>query len=97
MSKSQCHHIFSNKNQIYTPQYKEIMDRYGYALDHGYNLVNLSGHAGVHTIDYHEFMKRNLTIVNEIAKGDQDLFYRGMEIIKIFEEVNPSLPYGKRK
>ena len=70
ITHTERHHVLSDKNTTYTPQYKEITDRYNYSLDHESNLVSLSGHRGRHTNVYHEFMLFALNEIDAIAMGD---------------------------
>lgn len=95
MSRAQDHHIFSDKSKIYTPQFKEITDRYNMSLDSGKNLVSLPGHYGRHTNAYHEFMLCTLITLDYMAAGNKTLFYKGMEIIAGFIKGNLGLPYAK--
>ena len=97
MSHVEQHHLLSNKHQIYTPQYKEITDRYGYRLDHSSNIVSLSGHQGRHTNAYHDFMYLSITELDNIAAGSPTLFVDGMIKIGQFVSDHPWLPYAKYK
>ena len=89
------HHLFSNKNRKYTPQYEEIVKRYDMSLNSVDNIVVLEGHKGRHTNAYHEYMLDMLTELDSIADGRIELFYEGFDILKEFILDNPWLPYAK--
>lgn len=95
MSRTQDHHIFSDKSKVYTPQYKEIMDRYDMALNNDLNIVSLKGHYGRHTNASHQFMLCSLITLDYMAAGNKMLFFEGMRAIKAFVSENPGLPYAK--
>ena len=92
---SENHHIFSDKNKTYTPQYKEIAERYDMSLNSQENMLYLQGHKGRHTNAYHDLMLTTLKNLDLIANGNPSIFYEGMAIIKAFIELNPALPYAK--
>ena len=89
------HHVLSNKNKIYTPQFKEITDRYNMSLSAKENIISLPGHNGRHTNAYHDFMLSQLQLLDTIAAGSQEVFTEGFGIIKEFSDANPGLPYAK--
>ena len=95
MSVSEKHHIFSDKSKVYTPQFKEIADRYDMALNSEENRVSLPGHHGRHTTAYHEFMLCTIISLDYLSAGSKALFYKGMEIIAEFIANNPVLQYSK--
>ena len=97
MAHVEQHHMFSNKNQQYTPQFKEIADRYDYSLNSQENIVALAGHSGRHTNAYHDTMLFYMTELDAIAAGNSDLFMTGIGIISSFLKDNPWLPYAKYK
>ena len=95
MSLTEKHHMFSNKNKTYTPQYKEIADRYDYSLNSKDNVIALPGHRGRHTNSYHEFMLMSITELDAIADGNPALFLEGIGVIADFLKANWWLPYAK--
>ena len=97
MSKTQQHHIFSDKSQKYTPQFNEIAARYDYSLNSQQNIVSLPGHKGRHTVAYHDLMLWSIKELDTIANGNTDIFMVGIEVIaELFDEY-PLLPYAKYK
>ncbi len=97
LTRTEQHHLFSNKHKTYTPQYEKIADRYNYSLDHSSNTVSLEGHKGRHTNAYHDFMIFGLNELDAIAAGDSATFVEGMYHLGKFVENNPGLPYAKYK
>ena len=92
---TEYHHIFSNKNKTYSPQYQEILDRYNMSLDSQENIVELGGHRGRHTNAYHDFMLNALIGADQIAQGNLDEFDIGFMIIVDFLLTHQGLPYAK--
>ena len=97
LTHTEQHHLLSDKSKAYTPQYKEVADRYNYSLDHSSNIVPLEGHKGRHTNAYHDFMIFSLNELDAKAAGDPVTFVEGMYIIGQFVKDNPGLPYAKNK
>ncbi len=97
MSHTERHHVFSDKNKTYSPQYKEVADRYNYKLSQEENMVSLPGHKGRHTKAYHNLMLWSIYLLDCIACGDQEIFMEGIKVIGQFVEDNPWLPYAKYK
>ncbi|MGN0755056.1 MAG: RHS repeat-associated core domain-containing protein, partial [Aristaeellaceae bacterium] len=89
------HHLLSNKNRKYTPQYEDVVNRYEMSLDDERNIVELPDHKGRHTNAYHDYMLDMLTELDSIANGSNELFYEGFDILKRFIVDNPWLPYAK--
>ena len=92
---SERHHVLSNKNKTYTPQYKEITDRYDMKLSASENIVELQGHRGRHTNAYHDFMLGSLKELDAIAKGNKAVFYDGFKVMVAFLLEHESLPYAR--
>lgn len=92
---TEYHHVFSNKNKTYSPQYQEILDRYNMSLDNQDNIVELGGHRGRHTNAYHNFMLDALIAADKIAQGNPEEFYKGFIIIIDFLLGHPGLPYAR--
>ena len=91
------HHLLSNKNLKYTPQYEDIVKRYKMRLDDERNIVELQNHKGRHTNAYHDYMLQMLNELDSYADGNIELFYEGFDILKQFILDNPELPYAKYK
>ena len=91
------HHIFSNKNKKYTPQYKEIADRYNYSLSQQENIVALEGHHGRHSNAYHNYMLQCLKALDIYAAGDSAEFLRGIAAIADLIIEKPWIPYAKER
>ena len=94
-SRTENHHIISNKSRIFTPQYKEITERYNMSLDIEINIIPLEGHSGRHTNVYHNFILMSLHELDAIANGSQQIFYEGFEVLVEFIRENPWLPYAR--
>ncbi len=94
-SYTERHHIFSDKNKTYTPQYREIMERYDMSLRSRENIVELPGHRGRHSIQYHKIMLSSLQELDIIADGDILAFHDGLQMIADFLKENWWIPYGK--
>ena len=90
------HHIVSDKHSKYTPQYKEITDRYNYSLSQQENIVDLENHKGRHTNAYHEFILTGLQAADEYAGGDSTKFIDCMHAIAKYVEDNSWLPYARK-
>ena len=91
------HHLLSDKHQAYTPQYKEITDRYNFALTQQENVVSLPGHQGRHTKAYHGFILCCLEELNSIANGDSVIFVEGIRLLGEFIQENYWIPYARCK
>ena len=91
----QNHHIVSNKNKKYTPQFTEITDAYGLDLDDEWNIRSMDNHSGRHTNQYHEFVLDALYYIDSVANGRTDLFMEGIEIFADFISNNNWLTYAR--
>ena len=96
-SGSERHHIFSDKNKTYTPQYQEIADRYNFSLSQQENIVELENHRGRHTNTYHNFMLQNLKALDIYAAGDSAEFLRGIAAIAELVIEKSWIPYAKER
>ncbi len=91
---NQVHHFASDKNSVYTEQFKKITDKYGLDLDGAWNKESLP-HQGRHPNDYHEFILDQLNDIDAIANGNQDVFLDLYEKrIKNIIKNNPDLLYS---
>ena len=95
-ANSERHHIYSDKNQKYTPQYKEITDRYNFSLSQQENIIELENHKGRHTNAYHNFMLVSLNALDKYAGGDRTRFLEGILVIAEFLNENKWLPYARK-
>ena len=69
----QNHHFATNKNKTYTPQMKEITDKYGLDLDGSWN-KRLLLHQGRHPNVYHEWVLKKMKIIDAKANLSQKVF-----------------------
>ena len=91
------HHVASNKNKKYTPEYEELAGRYNMELDSQENTVVLGGHKGRHTNAYHDFVLFGMRELDKIADGNKELFTTGYKILVDYVKNNSYLPYAKYK
>ena len=96
MTRSQNHHMFSDKSQKYTPQYKEIADRYDMSLNANENIVSLPGHSGRHTDVYHESMTKIIQGFDSLANGNRLMFVDAMGILGEYINAHPGFPYATK-
>ena len=93
---SEYHHIYSDKNKVYTPQYREITDRYHFSLNQQENIVELENHRGRHTNVYHDFMLETLISLDKYAGGDSTRFLEGISVITEFLTEYTWIPYARK-
>lgn len=67
---NQVHHYATNKNKIYTQEFKDITDKYGLDLDADWN-KELLPHQGRHPNAYHDFILDEMKNIDNIANGDK--------------------------
>ncbi|MFW6029467.1 MAG: AHH domain-containing protein [Halanaerobiales bacterium] len=77
----QRHHFLTNKSRRYTPVFENIISNYNLKLDDVWN-TELLPHQGRHPYAYHDYMLKTLREINDIAKGDKDLFMDLFEQLK---------------
>jgi RHS repeat-associated protein len=72
----QTHHILSNKHTTkWTAEFERIIKPYGLDLDGAWNKVDIPHpQTGGHPDRYHEWLFRQLQVIDTIAKGDQKKF-----------------------
>lgn len=88
----QLHHYASNKNQTYTPQFKEVANKYNLDLDDLWN-KELLPHQGRHPNAYHDYVLENMKQFDDIAQGNKDIFMRLYESMKNNIKSNPDMLY----
>jgi len=75
---------------------RKITDKYKLDLDGSWNKVPLPGHSGSHTEYYHRWVYQQLKAIDDIAKGDRELFKKLFnKMVKSRVLENPRLPYRK--
>ena len=84
----QTHHFATNKNLKYTPQFDEIVGKYGLNLDEPWN-KELMKHRGKHPYAYHIYVLHKMRKCDNKAKGDVDVFISEFEIVKNKIRNNP--------
>ena len=91
-NRCENHHILSNKNKTYTPQFTQITDQFDLKLNDAWNIIPLQDHHGRHTNAYHEYV---LEVITEIASRvfDQASFLKEFQILVDALNNNPRLPY----
>ncbi len=88
------HHILSNKNSKYTPQFEKIVSEYGLDLDDDWNIIELPNHHGRHTSAYHEYvLEQTKNIASNSKTTDQ--FLAGFQTVVETIKKNPRMPYWK--
>lgn len=90
----QKHHLLSNKNSKYTPQFREVTDKYKLSLDGDWNTIIMENHRGRHTNAYHEFMLDMAYFIDDVAQGSLELFLEGFKLLADFVVQNNWIPYG---
>ena len=70
----QRHHMLSNKNKRFTPQFEYYTNQYGLKLSQRWNVRTMYNHLGRHTNAYHEFMLQKLESIDAAAAGDVNKF-----------------------
>ena len=88
----QIHHYATNKNKTYTPQFEEIAKEYELDLNGDWN-KDLLPHQGRHPNAYHDYVLDNMKLYDEIAQGNQDIFLKLYENLKINIQANPDMLY----
>jgi filamentous hemagglutinin len=61
----EIHHVCSNNNCTWTPEFKKLFDNAGLDLNSPENLVPISGHYGPHPPEYHQYVHDKLSIAVE--------------------------------
>ena len=88
----QMHHYATNKSSTYTPQLKEIVNKYGLELDEVWN-KELLPHQGRHLNAYHEYILESVKQFDEIAQGDSKIFLQLFDNLKRNVKANPNMLY----
>ena len=88
----QEHHYLTNKNQEYTPQMKEITDKYNLDLDGSWNKEMLP-HGGRHAKAYHKHMLEGIKNIDSVAQGNVEVFLKQFEVLKSTIRANPEMMY----
>jgi hypothetical protein len=88
----QTHHYATNKNKIYTPQFYEIVVKYGLNLDDNWN-KDLFPHQGRHPNAYHNYVLNNMKQFDKIAQGERVIFLKLFDNLKQHILNNPEMLY----
>ena len=88
----ETHHVATNKNPYYTPDFEEIAGRYGLDLDDDWNKIEIA-HRGTHPWEYHEYILDEMIKYDEIANGDLSKFMSMFDFLKKILMANPEMLY----
>ena len=88
----QTHHYATNKNKSYTPTFKKIANKYGLDLDGKWNKKKLP-HQGRHPNEYHDYVLKNMRVIDKVARGNKTIFKGGYTILKWTINTNPEMLY----
>lgn len=92
---TQVHHYATNKNKTYTQKFKKITDKYELDLNGSWNKEVLP-HQGRHPNKYHDFILRQMGKIDDIAKGNTDIFLDLFETqVKSKVRDNPEMLYSR--
>jgi len=89
---NQLHHFATNKNKTYTPQLKEVANKYDLKLNDSWNKEMLP-HQGRHPNEYHEYVLNSMKQFDEIAQGNKDVFLKLYDGLKKNISSNPEMLY----
>ena len=89
----QNHHFLSNKNKKYTPQFKEVTNKYDLNLNKNWNIRKLENHMGRHTNNYHEYMLKQIQSFDKVANGNREIFLNLFDGLKDFISINQRILY----
>ncbi|SHH28624.1 DNRLRE domain-containing protein [Clostridium grantii] len=90
----QMHHFATNKNKLFTPQFKKIVGKYGLNLNGDWNKA-LMPHQGRHTNAYHNYILKEIKRIHSIAKGDKTKFLKLFNRLKQDVINDPNILYKK--
>jgi hypothetical protein len=87
---NQVHHFASNKSSKYTSQFESITNKYRLDLDDVWN-KELMPHQGRHPNAYHNWILEELQSIDNVAKGNKDVFLELFEGVKNTVKENPDM------
>ena len=87
---NQVHHFATNKSKKYTKQFEDITKKYDLELDDAWN-KELMPHQGRHPYAYHEYVLREMTKYDNIARGNKEKFLKLFEQLKNKVINNPDM------
>lgn len=90
---AQKHHIMTNKNKKFTPQFQEIANKYDFDLNGSANIRSISNHMGRHTSCYHEFVLQKVRSFDVVAAGDKEKFMRYFSKLADYIISHPEIMY----
>ena len=86
------HHMLSNKNKKWTPEFKKVTDKYGLDLKGDWNIQEMA-HRGRHATEYHQYMLKKLNDIDKVANGDVNIFRSLFDNVKKIIEKTPDALY----
>ena len=87
---NQVQHFATNKSKKYTKQFEDITKKYNLELDDAWN-KELMPHQGRHPYAYHEYVLREMTKYDNIARGNKEKFIKLYEQLKNKVINNPDM------
>ena len=93
-NRCENHHILSNKNKTFTPEFKAITDQFDLDLDGKWNILPLENHSGRHTNAYHQYVLETITDIASSSLNQSD-FLKGFQVLIDTLTQNSRLPYMK--
>lgn len=90
---TQKHHIMTNKNKTYTPEFDGIVQKYGLKLNQSWNVRTVSNHVGRHTSSYHDFILQRVKSIDVVAAGNKDVFLKHFGKLADYVVSHPGIMY----
>ena len=90
---TQKHHIMTNKNKKYTPQFNDIVQKYGLKPNQSWNIRTVSNHVGRHTNRYHDFILQRVKSIDVVASGNKDVFLKYFGKLADYVVSHPKIMY----
>ena len=88
-------HYATNKNKTYTPEMEKITDKYNLDLNGEWNKGKLP-HQGRHPNEYHNWVLRQMRLIDNMPNMNQQLFMEQFNI-RVIQPINqhPEMLYKK--
>ena len=90
------HHMFTNINKKYKPQFNKILGKYHLSTSGKWNIWPVAKHRGRHTDMYHEFMLQQLKAIDVVAAGDINKFQKHFNNLAQYVTNHPEVLYKKK-
>ena len=90
--EKQWHHIATNKNDYYTPDFEAIASKYNLNLDDDWNKIYIE-HQGTHPWEYHDFILERMDDADLKANGNVDIFVSLWRQLGELLQFNPEMLY----